>query len=90
MRQLPSASVDFCMTSPPYWNKREGHYAAYPEDLCKVPILATCPPDGVAVDPFCGTGTTNLAAMHLFHKSVGIDVSENYIEMAKRRCMALL
>ena len=23
---------------------RDDHYAAYPEDLCKVPLLATCPP----------------------------------------------
>ncbi|MGH9901709.1 MAG: DNA-methyltransferase, partial [Pyrinomonadaceae bacterium] len=35
---------------------RSEHYAAYPEDLCKIPILATCPPDGVVLDPFCGTG----------------------------------
>ena len=23
LKQLPSQSIDFCMTSPPYWNKRE-------------------------------------------------------------------
>src|SRR4051794_36003059 len=25
LRQLPAESIDFCMTSPPYWNKREYH-----------------------------------------------------------------
>ena len=32
------------------------HFAPFPADLCRIPILATCPPDGVVLDPFCGTG----------------------------------
>jgi len=66
--------------------KRKKHYAAYPEDLCKIPILATCPKDGVVLDPFTGTGTTTLAAMNLNRKSVGIDISEEYINIALTRC----
>ena len=69
---------------------RDGHYAAYPEDLCRIPLLATCPPDGIALDPFCGTGTTNLTAMHLERKSVGIDISEEYLTYARQRCFSLL
>ena len=67
-------------------HKRGNHYAAYPEDLCKIPILATCPPDGIILDPFCGTGTTNLVAQQLFRKSIGIDVSPQYIKIAQARC----
>lgn len=70
--------------------KREGHFAPYPEDLCKVPILATCPEAGVVIDPFCGTGTTNLVAFELGRKSVGIDVSDDYISKARQRCGRLL
>ncbi len=70
--------------------KRNGHYAAYPADLCKIPLLATCPPDGIALDPFCGTGTTNLVAMELGRKSVGIDISEEYISLGQQRCHRLL
>ena len=70
--------------------KREGHFAPFPEDLCKMPILATCPPDGVVLDPFCGTGTTSLVAFQLGRKSVGIDISDEYLEMARRRCRMLL
>lgn len=66
------------------------NYAAYAEDLCKLPILATCPIDGVVFDPFCGTGTTNFVAMQLFRKSIGVDISPKYIEYARRRCMTLL
>jgi site-specific DNA-methyltransferase (adenine-specific) len=65
---------------------REDHYAAYPQDLCRVPILATCPPKGIVLDPFCGTGTTNYVAQHLARKSIGIDLSYEYIKLARRRC----
>ncbi len=65
---------------------RTGHFAPYPEDLCKVPLLATCPQNGIALDPFCGTGTTMLAAYRLRRKSVGIDLSPEYIAAAGERC----
>jgi site-specific DNA-methyltransferase (adenine-specific) len=70
--------------------KRQRHFAAYPEDLCKIPILATCPTDGVVLDPFCGTGTTMYVAMCLGRKSIGIDVSSDYITLAQDRCRILL
>jgi len=68
---------------------REKHYAVYPEDLCKIPILATCPPDGIVLDPFCGSGTTNKVAYDLHRKSIGIDISEEYINIAKQRVSQL-
>jgi DNA modification methylase len=70
--------------------KRRTHFAPYPEDLCKIPILASCPPDGIALDPFCGTGTTMLVARILGRKSIGIDISEEYLELAENRCRRLL
>ena len=69
---------------------RKTHYAPYPEDLCKIPILATSPPGGIVLDPFCGTGTTMLVASQLGRKSVGIDLSEEYLAVAKNRSMTLL
>lgn len=70
--------------------KRQEHFAAYPEDLCKIPILATCPKAGIVIDPFCGTGTTMLVAYNLGRKSIGIDISSKYIESAESRCRRLL
>ena len=64
---------------------REKHYAVYPEDLCKIPILATCPPEGIVLDPFCGSGTTNKVAYDLHRRSIGIDISNEYISLAKQR-----
>jgi site-specific DNA-methyltransferase (adenine-specific) len=69
---------------------RKDHFAPYPEDLCKIPILATCSPNGLVLDPFCGTGTTMLAASNLGRKSVGIDLAEEYIIAAEKRCAILL
>jgi DNA modification methylase len=65
--------------------KRELHFAPYPIDLCKIPISSTCPPNGIVLDPFCGTGTTMLAAQLLGRKSCGIDLSKHYLEIAKER-----
>ncbi|MXX82187.1 MAG: site-specific DNA-methyltransferase [Chloroflexi bacterium] len=71
-------------------SNRGTHYAVYPEDLCKIPILATCPLDGIVLDPFCGSGTTNVVAFQLERKSIGIDISRSYVEQAKERCKILL
>ena len=66
--------------------RRPGHFAPFPAELCRLPLVATCPPSGLVLDPFCGTGTTNLVAHQLGHKSVGIDLSAEYLEQARRRC----
>jgi DNA modification methylase len=69
---------------------RSGHFASYPVDLCLIPILATCPQGGMVLDPFCGTGTTLLAARSLGRRSVGIDVSHAYLALCKERCGQIL
>lgn len=70
--------------------RRKGHFAPFPVDLCRIPILATCPTDGVVLDPFCGTGSTLVAARNLGRKSVGIDISAEYLAVAEARCASLL
>lgn len=70
--------------------KRKLHFAPYPEDLCRIPILATCPEGGVVLDPFSGTGTTNLVAFCAGRKSIGIDLSDEYVRFAEERCRLLL
>jgi DNA modification methylase len=66
--------------------RRESHFAPYPEDLCRIPIRVSCPSDGIVLDPFCGTGTTMRVASSLRRKSIGIDLSEKYLETARKRC----
>ena len=37
------------------------------------------------LDPFCGTGTTMLAAMRTGRNSIGVDVDAEYCRLAARR-----
>ncbi|MBK7380735.1 MAG: site-specific DNA-methyltransferase [Ignavibacteriales bacterium] len=61
------------------------HYATYNFDLIDKPIVCGCPEGGVILDPFCGTGTTLLRAEQLNRKSIGIDGSKEYCEIAGKR-----
>jgi site-specific DNA-methyltransferase (cytosine-N4-specific) len=36
---------------------KEAHFATFPPELPLRPILASCPPDGVVLDPLAGSGT---------------------------------
>lgn len=64
---------------------RKSHYAPYPEELCYMPIKSSCPEDGIVLDPFSGTGTTVKVAYELGIKSIGIDLSEEYNQLALSR-----
>ena len=65
--------------------KRGEHFAAYPEELCLIPIKATCPECGIILDIFSGTGTTMKVAYELNRKSIGIDISSQYNKLAEER-----
>ena len=65
--------------------RTDKHCAVYPEELLRIPILATCPKDGIVLDPFSGTGTTVVAALKLGRKGVGIDLNKDYMETAMKR-----
>ena len=65
---------------------RRLHYAPYPEDLVKIPVALTCPPQGIVLDPFVGTGTTCKVAHALGRKSIGVDLAAEYLRIAAGRC----
>lgn len=66
------------------WRK-DTHCAVFPEELLITPILSTCPIDGIVLDPFSGTGSTVHAAVSLKRRGIGIDLSNQYTEIAKKR-----
>jgi modification methylase len=40
---------------------------------------------GLVLDPYCGSGTTLVAAKILGHNFIGIDISKKYVEFSKKR-----
>jgi site-specific DNA-methyltransferase (adenine-specific) len=45
--------------------KANTHKAVKPVEICEWLIRLICPPGGVLLDPFCGTGSTGVAAVRL-------------------------
>ena len=64
---------------------KEAHFSTFPIELAKRCIEAGCPDDGTVLDIFSGAGTTNIAAKSLGIKSIGIELVENNIKIAKTR-----
>ena len=58
-------------------------YNVFPEPLCHMMILSTCPEGGIVLDPYCGLGTACKVAYDLHRRSIGIDVNEFYLRKAK-------
>lgn len=59
--------------------------APFPEALAERFIRSFCPPGGIVLDPFCGSGTTLAVAERWGRKWCGIDCRENQIELSRRR-----
>jgi DNA modification methylase len=64
---------------------RDAHFAVFPESLVRTCILAGCPPRGLVLDPFVGSGTVPLVARRLGRDYLGIDCVAEYCQMARRR-----
>ncbi len=64
---------------------RGPHFAAFPPEIPSRCIKAGCKPGGMVLDPFCGTGTTGLAALALGRRFTGIDLNPAFAELAAGR-----
>ena len=65
------------------------HVATFPLTLAQWCLSAGCPPGGVVLDPFMGSGTVALAAERLGRRWLGIELSQEYIAEARRRLSGL-
>lgn len=61
------------------------HFAVFPPELIEPCILAGSPERGVVLDPFLGSGTTAVVARKLSRKYIGIELRNEFIEMAEQR-----
>ena len=64
---------------------RDGHPAPFPVELAARCIRLSTWPYETVLDPFCGSGSTLVAARDLGRRAIGIERSERYCELAARR-----
>lgn len=63
----------------------EAHFATFPEELVKRCLLSGCPENGIVLDLFLGSGTTLKVAKRLNRNGIGIELNQEYIQIAKKR-----
>lgn len=61
------------------------HPAIFPEQLAEDHIISWTNPGDIVLDPFIGSGTTAKMAAINGRKYIGIDISDEYCEIARRR-----
>lgn len=61
------------------------HPAVFPEKLALDHILSWSAPGDLVLDPMCGSGTTGKMALLNDRRFVGIDTSQDYIDIARQR-----
>jgi site-specific DNA-methyltransferase (adenine-specific) len=61
------------------------HPAIYPLFIVQQLILLLSQADDVVLDPFCGSGTTCVAAKQLQRQFMGIELNPEYVHYAKQR-----
>lgn len=99
----PSHEVIYGFGTPHWWNDdlntkmsvwrvapqiSKDHPCPYPVDLIAPLIAISCPPGGIAFDPFMGSGTTGIAAERIGRKWVGTEKNHLYIPKASERISA--
>ena len=61
------------------------HPAPFPDKLAEDLIRCFCPPGGVVLDPFMGSGSTAVAALRHGRKYLGFEISSDYAKIALKR-----
>ncbi len=69
--------------------QRTAHPTQKPVKLMERWIGNSCPPQGIVLDPFLGSGTTAVAALNLCRHFIGIEKEAEYVEIARNRLAAL-
>lgn len=63
----------------------EAHFAVFPRALIRPCVVAGTKENDLILDPFYGTGTVGIVAKELGRRCVGVELSGEYIEIAKKR-----
>lgn len=63
--------------------------APFPESLAEFFIKSFCPPQGIVLDPFAGSGTTAAVAYKNQRRFIGIDIRQSQVDLSMQRIDAL-
>ena len=63
----------------------QSHPAPFPEELVENIVRSSCPEGGLILDCYNGSGTTGIVAQKNNMDYIGIEISEQYIQMTKDR-----
>jgi DNA modification methylase len=80
-----------CECDAPEWKATENqpqannHPTVKPIKLMEYLVTLVCPPGGIVLDPFLGSGSTLCAAARLKRLGIGIEREAEYLEIARRR-----
>lgn len=75
------------VSCPPVPNDDREHLTQKPERVMEV-VCAIAPPGSVILDPFCGSGSTGVAALRLGRRFIGVEQSPTYAAIARERLAA--
>ena len=62
-----------------------GHIAPFPVELARRCAAMWSMDGDIILDPFCGSGTTCVAAKQLGRRYIGIEIDPKYCELARER-----
>lgn len=66
-------------------SERADHPTQKPLEIVERMLKASCPPDGLVLDPFMGSGTTAVAAKRCGRDYVGFELNATYCALIERR-----
>lgn len=78
-------TVDYRDGHEPNTKARNHHPTVKPVELMAYLCRLVTPPNGMVLDPFCGSGSTGVAAIREGFNFTGIELNPEYVEIAKRR-----
>ena len=82
--QLPARQIQLYSGSPRR-ARRNVHPTVKPLDLMRWLVRLTCPPGGVVLDPFAGSGSTGAAALIEGRQFFGVERESEYVRVARAR-----
>jgi DNA modification methylase len=62
------------------------HFSIFPTKLVETAVRLGCPPGGVVLDPFAGSGTVGEVTIGLGRKAILIELLPEFLDLMKKRC----